>query len=253
MGDWKPLIIGMIIIFIVGGLLSVMLSPFVNVEQETQDSWINPFVSATGFMFDLVSTAIILPVGFFEGIFDFFSGGIDDTEAFNIQVTGTGEHNGHSLDGRYIYYATDRLGREEVEGSGSLPSFPDTLLFERDEEDNVIGAVLRSTKHTFWFFTYETIYNSTESANPDIIDFELIKTDYDYSLTAEGLINVNEELIEDMQTLVYQIRVFMNEAKEQTQESMQVLGIIPNVIGIPLIIVLLLGFFYSIIKLLPWT
>ena len=46
---------------------------------------------------------------------------------------------------------------------------------------------------------------------------------------------------------------FFEEIKENVVNSVKTFGLIPQGIGIPILIILIIGIIYAIIKLLPWT
>jgi len=60
--------------------------------------------------------------------------------------------------------------------------------------------------------------------------------------------------LEDIPTSTTEkVRDFFDRVKEDTQNAIKTFGLIPEVIGIPIIIVFLVGIIYIIIKALPWT
>ena len=249
MSDWEPLIYSLIFLFFVSGFLIFMLDPFVDIEELTEDTWIQTFFleEIIGFIFDIfryILTAITWALSATRfSLFNLVQS--PPPEIQQLTVTGTGGHENITLDGNYVWrYGRNYQSSEDIEA-----------WIVVDDTEDIGNARLRSREFLptiqRWFGLWETIYESDDPWT----DLVLLKTDYDFNPTAEvseDLDFAEEEEIPPFEA-VGRLRDFVNDAKVETQQRIRVLGLIPDSIGIPLMIIIIISSLITLIKLLPWT
>jgi len=246
MGEYKPLIFGLIFLFLIGGLLSVMITPFMNIDEELEDSdkqWINPFVTIGGSFIDFLSLPFRVVIGTYEGITGFFGFGETAYFDFHLIVNGTGTDNNLTLDGRYYAGISANVYVNEN-------NINHKIYIERDSEDEIINITLESSEYTFWWFTHKLIYYADEDLEDPTTTLNLYATELDFN--SEAVLSFYApEGFEEIKTLGSQVNTFFDELKEQTEDSIKPIGLIPQIVGLPLMLILLISIIYGIIKLLP--
>jgi len=259
--SYKPLIWGLGIIIFGGLFLMSFMSPFIEPE-EIEDNWVEDYgvVGLTGLMFDFikypVSTVTVI-IDFLGGNWVIFGG---HTDALGIYINNTGTHNNDTLDG---LYTLEKISEPII--SGNLTIF----TFEKDEEgiSNKDKIVIRAEEdelnesyvftearlyYATSFFTSSIIYNATGNNNSDLLtEWTNINDGYDFNPTADGEYLIDEYL--DFSSVTSQFWDFMDTGKESTQDAVRGFGFIPEIIGVPLFMLILIGIIYAIIKLLPLT
>jgi hypothetical protein len=241
MTDYKPLIYSLAIIFIIGITINLTLDLVdLDLESETEDTYITPFVSTTGIIIDAVALPITFIGDLFTTISNVFTG--DDWRDTNyMEVVGTGNHEGFTLDGKYIWSWIGTL-KSETEGKN-------IIQFYRDENDNIINATIRSSEFTFWWFTYKTIYVVEDiNALPTMV-FNLVATEYDFNSVSTVTVFYDEELFDEPPFNV-KVKEFFDEVKDYSQNQVRTFGLIPSFIGLPLILLILVSLFYGIYKII---
>lgn len=260
--SYKPLIYGLAILIFGGLFIMAFMSPFIEPD-EIEDNWVEDYgvVGLTGLMFDFIKypvSVVTVLIDFMGGNWEVFSG---PTDAIGISINNTGTHDNDTLDG---LYTLDRIS--EPAFSGNLTKFTfkksEEGLTNEDkivilaEEDELNESYLFTEAYLYYatsFVTYVTIYNATGDAtnNSLLEEWTKINDNYDFNPTADG-----EYLLEDgydFSSVTSQFWDFMDTGKETTQDAVRGFGFIPEIIGVPIFMLILIGIIYAVIKLLPLT
>lgn len=237
MADYKPLLYSLAIIFIIGVTISLTLDLVdIDLESETEGTYIIPFVNTAGVLIDGINIGISFISGIIETIlspiFSIFSG-----DAVIIEVENTGLHEGYTLDGFYAGSGWDK----RLEGAGAL-------LYLDIENGTIINATIRSSLFTFWIWTYDDIYKMS-SINGNQINLFKIDADYNFNNVATATI-ITEIGDEETSSFTQNIREFFDEIKEYVQNQLRTFGLIPAFIGLPLILLILTSLFYGVYKII---
>jgi len=260
MTNYKPLLWGLGIIFFGGLFIMAFMSPFQD-PSEIEDNWIEDYyiVNLTGLPFDFIKyplSAVTIVADFFGGNWEVFGASTDEIA---INVTGTGTNDGDTLNGLYelrgidleddgFYYAKFRH-----EDDGFL-SFRGIILQLSDSNDtfNINEGIMAYPDNLFSkTVIYET--NGTTGDTTTILWTLTAEGEADYNFTdnATGTYLIDEEA--EFNSITQRFGDFMDSAKEKAKESVLGFGYIPEVVGLPIFILLIIGIIYGIIKLLPFS
>lgn len=257
MSEGKLLLSGLAVILIFGVLMSVMLSPFVDIEEETEGSWIEKIgaVQVTGYTIDIFKYIISTPVWIFDSVGDVF--GSDNPL---IKISGTGEHDTEtitgniSLDGDYKYktdYNPDGVDEVYENVIWTTVISWDTAEIRVNKTDSEVDKawLILDSQGT----DYEDRIYEPENIDSDIWyeNWVLVDDSYDWNDKADG---IGERFSASTPTSATEgLRNFFDNVKEQVQNSVKIFGLIPDWIGIPLFILLVVAIVIALIKLLPIT
>lgn len=246
-------------IILIGGALTGMIASGFEYEVK-DDRWTKPIETVTGFTIDIVKyiTQIFtfifdLVVGVFEGNALSVLGIGSGTGNNIITISGTGTHNGGTLDGKYIESETvSNKTREFIYNSteGFLGRDRITVIF--DDSGNIEDAQIRSNQ--FSLFEKE-IYNSTSlnNSNEEFYEnWQLTDTSLNLNPSATGSvsdININETI----RGVTQEVQSFFGDVKNETKTSISYTSVIPEAIGYPIMIFFFIALIVGIIKLAPWT
>jgi len=269
--EGKGIIWGVAIILILGGLLSFMLSSFEGIDfKEGEDNWAEPFAN---FFSDILRgiNAILagtlhflrgmanIPLSIINSLFgtNFGSG---SGEPHTITISGTGYNNfgwfglgNITLDGNYNYE-----GRIILEEESGIFGEKDTARFVNEDNRRLVihlyinnytqeAEAVYLGRYNFWG-TFIPIYEGI--GTPDLWNtFQLIDTDLDFNLYASSGFEVGS--IET--TFAGAVYEFLENVNERVTNSILVLGLMPESVGIPLMIIVILMITIGIIKLLPFV
>lgn len=248
MSEIRPLLVGIAIIIFGGMFISALISPFVNVD-DIEENWIDDyFITDTlNVSFNILKSPITIIADIVEGIKRLFDP--INYDAIYITISGTGLHDSDTLDG--IYYYT---GYNENEGF---------LGFERnDTKDRLAITVIEDDlNQTFIFqeafiiyynnlFSRPIIYEGVGVGEDVVNSWNKTNLDYDFNPTATGLINVNENELGDLRTFNNKIEPVLQETQDKIINNIRAFGIIPEVIGLPIMLLILIGFIFTIIKII---
>lgn len=258
MAEGKYLIIAVAVILFFGVLMNMMVSDFIDIEEQTEDSWIEDIgvVQVTGYTIDIFKFVISTPVWITESVGDFFDG--DETPV--ITLSGTGEHDTEtitgniSLDGNYEFienYNPDGVDEvyEEVIWT-TIISWDTAEIRVNKTNDSVSKAWLvldsQGTDYS------DRIYEPTDINRTDWYEnWTLVNESYDWNKYIDGTASRLEPTTPTSAT--EKVQDFFDQVKEQIQNSVRILGLIPNWLGIPVFIILLISILIAIIRLLPLT
>lgn len=273
MSEGKFLIIALSTILILGVLFTGIAGSFSS-EDELNDTWvaeagIDSVFGAGIDLFKYPISAVAIIIDFFDG--DFWSWltydlSLDEYEAYcNITGSGIDSNVGfETLDGTYLFYNSRPL-YDLVE----LVHEDDTGLFTRKRfveiyynETAITDINITAPK----FIGRDDVYSLTsitEGTEEYILNLDFEKTaqasSYNWSDTAEGVFVAGSEFRENSTTIGYESNsrkvadFFDEKVKPSVRNGVKSFGLIPEVIGIPIFIILLVGMIYSIIKLFPTT
>lgn len=249
MSDFKPLLIAIAFIFFFGVTVNYMVSPFVDIEKEANGTWIEDIgaVQVTGFTIDMAKYIISAPVWIFDYIGNLFGTG-SDIEKGVIVMNGTGKHDNKTLDGEYLQVDNETFERKierrylffwdlaKIEINVTDNTVTDAYLyinFAGFDSDTPVYEAIGDPWYEQWNKTSEaSSLNYSQNATAELSQFSL--TDEPTTAT-QGLIN------------------FFDKIKQTLQDSVRIFGLMPQAIGIPLFIIIVLAIVLSIIKLLPMT
>lgn len=256
MTDGKFMILGVTAILFIGVLSSILLDPFVDIQEETEDKWIEKVgvVEVTGYTIDIFKYVVSTPIWIGESVFNIFSFESDNPR---IVISDTGEHDTDSiagnisLDGKYNYrsnYNPD--GADEVYENTIWVTIlswdtAEIRVNKTDDEVDKAWLVLDSQGNDYENRIYEPVdYDQWYE------EWELVNDSYDWNEIARGEGERFE--IDTPDSASEGVINFFDKVKEQLQDSVRVFGLFPDWIGIPVFIIIVLGIMITIIKLLPF-
>jgi len=241
--SYKPIVWGLGIIFIIGLLLSSIITPFIDIEEETKNVWSNPIADVFGAgidFFKYVVVAVPYTIEFIGNIF----GSSEDRSI--IYISGTGEHNNKTLDGEYVQ-VSDKTFENKIERRFLF--FWDLAQIKlKTNEDNDLTDVNLTTN----FHEEDVIYKPSNISKDEWWkDWNLEATNLTYNPTAEG--ETSNYLTEKPLSSSQKIIDFFDDTKDRVKTNINIIGLIPSEIGIPLFIIIIFGFIYAIIRIFPFT
>jgi hypothetical protein len=263
-GEGNLLVKSLIALFLIGGMIAFIMSGYINFNEIEEKEYISPFVIFSGAIIDVISFPLTFISGATEyafGTFGILFGDSDSLDALEIPliVEGTGQYNGRTLDGEYSF-KTNILSSDYVLFQNE--DFSSEIRFYYDEDLNPEKIELRSMKFmSSWrrffvsFTGQELIYTGTDFEEMSF-PIQLNQTEYSFNENAYISIDINIEELEKVgirKGFTPKIKEFFSEIKEYVQNAVRTFGFLPEEIGIPLIIILLVMMFYSIWKLIPFT
>jgi len=235
MGDWKPLIFSIIGIFIVGLFLSSFMEDFVDIEEKIEDNYATPFATMSGVFIQAVGTPALLFGELTQFIGGLFGGQRASQTESIITISGTGTHNNITLDGDYWLIETGYF----LDG-----------YFNAHHIREIDGTWYIVYNRLWWGIWTTRIYESV--SEPFYEEWELLPQHegvWDYNPTATGTMQDLEEPLGES-TLADSMYEFVTEAREQVETNVNAFGLLPNIIGMPIIIIMLMSILYSLIKLI---
>lgn len=252
----KPIIVGLGIIFVIGLLLTSMLSPFIDVDEQTEDTWVTEYYvdEVITFPIDVLKYISSSVTWLYESITGLF--GQDD--ASTITLSDTGEHDtgtflgNYSLDGEYVEQENHPYNADEVYENKIR-----TSLISSEIAQIRVNKTDNTTLDKAWLISdslgtdYENrVYQPTQ---PDKIswyaEWELVNDSLGFNDIAYG----TDDFSPDDVTLTESVRSFFNTMTDNIKNHVLILGFIPEKIGLPIFILIFGGLLYAIIKALPWT
>jgi len=258
--SYKPLIWGLGIIIFGGLFLMAFMSPFQDTT-EIEDNWVEDYgvVGLTGLMFDFIKypvSVVTVVIDFLGGNWQIFS---SPTDALGISINNTGTHDGDTLDG---LYTLERINEPASSGNITIFTFKkdedglaneDKIVITTEEDELNEEYVFKEAElyYATSFVSYAVIYNATGNNSDLLTEWTNVNDDYDFNPTADG-----EYLLEDgydFSSVTSQFWNFMDTGKETTQDAVKGFGFIPEIIGVPIFMLILIGIIYAVIKLLPLT
>lgn len=260
-------------IFILVGLFFVNVADNFTTEEELNNTWVSNYYvdKISSFPIELIKypvSAVTILTDFMDGDFwDWlsFKPSIQAETAY-VNLSGTGTHEGDTLDGRYVY------NNDVPEDNNTLElefwHEDDTNLFTSNRRHiyvtiNQTNIISSEVTVGLLFGIQSQVYNYTSISDTDLeyiknITYE--KTDYsfDWNNNSYGEFVVGEKFRADEQLSGYETNAekvfnFFDEASKKLEESVRMFGIIPVEIGLPIFLAFFIGALYLIIKLLPFT
>jgi len=260
MSEAKTLMIIVGSILLLGILFTNIAGNFTNTE-DLNDTWISDVGIDTmgGSIVDIGKYTVSSVTWLAESVGNLFGLG----ERQSITIDGTGEYDTEtfigniSLDGEYEEYenhpySADRVfensirtsiissevAQIRVNYSNENSTIPDEAwiivdYLGRDYEDRVYEAT--DSNSLSWYGEWDLYDNGR-------------------NLTWNDKAYGDAEEIEEISTSTTdKVRSFFDETKESVKNSIRTFGLIPQEIGLPILIIFLIGLIYLIIKALPWT
>lgn len=262
------LIKALAIILFLGILFTGIVGSFAT-EEDLENSW----VSEAGIdkVFGIGVDLIKYPISAVTIIIDFMDGDFWDWLTFNqdlidnkmyANISGTGTNENVTLDGTYIYfnnrplYNITELAHEEDTG------FLKKKRKVRVGYNSTSITGINITAPTFW--SYKTIYTASDISETEYnyilnVIFDKIDLDTNWENTSSGQLILGEEYRQDSDNSGYEsnaekvFNFFDEKIKPSVKNAIKSFGLIPEVIGIPIFILLLVAIIYPIIKLFPFT
>lgn len=260
MSEAKTLMIIVGSILLLGVLFTNIAGNFSNTK-DLNNTWISEIGidSMGGAIVDIGKYTVSSVTWLAEGVGSTFGLG----ERQSITIEGTGEHDTEtfigniSLDGEYEEYEnhpfdadrvfensirtsiiSSEVAQIRVNYSSDDSSVPEkawliTDSLGRDYEDRVYEAI--DPNSITWYGEWE-LYDNNRSLG--------------WNETAYG---DAEELEKVSTSTTDKVRNFFDETKENVKNSIRTFGLIPEAVGLPILIIFLVGLIYLIIKALPWT
>jgi len=237
MAEFKPLIYSIIIIFLIGLLMNLLVPMLdIDIEEETEGTYIEPFVITGGMLISLISVPVTFISESIEGVWDFFS----TSEQSFIQVNGTGEHEDYTLNGTYYSKGSNTFKK--------IGNTYDRLILDIDN-GSITNATLKTSWFTFWWWTYDEIYKLDDIDGLTLNLFK-INDDFDFENTATATFLIDEDEEEESISFTEGLEDFFYEVRIKVQDAIRPIGLLPSIIGLPLILILLLSIFYTIYTLI---
>jgi len=238
-----------ILMFSIGAILflGILFTNIVGNFSDTQDlndTWVTNLSldSVAGGFIDGAKYIVSSPVWLVESITNFF----DKGETSSITIQGTGYHNNQTLDGEYVQVSENRF-ENKIERRFLFFWDLAQIRVNLDSNNNVTGANITTN-----FLDEDQVYKA--------INIDTGEWYYDWELTATNLTfnsfataEASDTYINPPLSATGKIMNFFEEIKENVVNSVKTFGLIPQGIGIPILIILIIGIIYAIIKLLPWT
>ena len=260
MSESKTLMIIVGSILLMGVLFTNIAGNFSD-NQDLNNTWVTTIGLDTmsGAMVDIGKYTISSVTWVAEGVGSLF--GLGDRQSITMDRTGeqdTETFLGNiSLDGEYEEYENHPYSVDRV--------------FENSIRTSIISSEIAQIR-----VNYTTSSNTTpekvwlivdslgrdyedrvyEAADPNSLSWYAEWDLYDNgrNLTWNDKVYGEAEKLEDLSTSTTdKVRNFFDKAKEDVKESIRTFGLIPEVIGLPILIIFLIGLIYIIIKALPWT
>lgn len=245
MSDATPMFFALGFLFFGGFIMSVVVGGFVDIEEQTTDTWVEPFAIGTSAIFKFITTPLIIIQDTYSSIGRLF--GTTEPPDMSITIDGTGSYEGNTLDGDYIYDQS-WTGEDRF-----IHNTDDDQIIVVNYEDNEVNEYYLTTNEHLSFISRllglnEIIYVSDGASTST---WTLNRTEYDYNPTATGteIIEENGSIEPPTQTLEF----VSDEITEKAENSIRVFGLLPVSIGLPIILLSLLAIIYSLIKLIPFT
>lgn len=258
---YKPLLWGIGIIFFAGLFITAFMSPFTEAI-ENEENWVEDYyiVNITGLPFDFIKyplSGVTLIADFLGGNWHVFGA---PTDEIAIKVSGTGTHDSDTLNGVYGLRGIDKDDEEDDyfyakfrHVDDGFLSFRAIILQLEDSNDtfNINEGIIAYPDNLF----SKTVIYETNGTTDDSLTFLWTLTTegeaYDFNNNATSQYLIDEDA--KFSSITQRFGDFMDSGKEKAQEAVLGLGWIPEIIGIPILILILIGIIYGIIKLLPFS
>lgn len=260
-------------LFVLVGLFFVNVADNFTTEEELNDTWVSNYYidKISSFPIQLIQypvSAVTILTDFMDGDFWDWLGFDSDIQAETayVNLSGTGIHDGDTLDGKYVY------NNDRIKDNNSIE-----IEFWHEDDWNIFTSnrrhiylkinsthILDSYVTVGLLLGFETpVYNDTSFSNTSEtyiknISYEKIDDSFNWNNESYGEFVVGKKFRADGQLSGYESNAekvfeFFNEASKRLEESVRMFGIIPVEIGLPIFLAFFIGALYLIIKLLPFT
>ncbi len=244
------MIMALAVILIVGTVLGLVASEFVDIEEETEGTWIEPFRGFGTAVWDFMSLGIRAVTGIFKGAGSFFG----RLFGFDVEPSDVGEiieiENSfdNKVDGKYestyfkIINETERPYRWNHIGLAN----PNYIELDWDTE-------IFEIHYATWFWFTDIIYTGEiYDEEGGLIKFETTLEGDERGLNEIIIAEVDFEELEDIPETKDSLVNTLNEGRELVRNSIGVFGLLPAVIGLPIMILIVVSLIIAIIKLIPF-
>jgi len=271
MSDVKVLMFALAGILLFGTLFTNIAGNFIDSEEDLNNTWVDNYSIDTIASFPITFiqfpiSGVTILIDFMDGDFWEWIGNRGGTYSFplSVNVSGTGTSDGKTLDGIYKY--SNDVPNESIrfwhEDDSTWITFDRRRVVELYYSYSG-GSSVNITDiqiiESSWLIDYE-IYNMSnieEEERDSTYNITFQKTaDYtDFNNESKGYL-VLADNVEDhigYKTNAEKVFNFFEKTKENFKDSIRMFGLIPQEIGLPILLAIFIGIIYIIIKLFPFT
>lgn len=248
MSEIKPLIIGMAIIIFGGMFIGAFLSPFVDIN-DIDNNWVDDYyiTDTVNVTFSILKAPINIIGDIIQG-FDRLFNPVDKSSVY-ISISNTGVHNGNTLDGIYYFDGyNDRLNGLHFKRNDTK----DFILIEatKDTSEETYELISGNIYYYQNLFSVKSIYESVGTGETLVNNWVKTDMNFNFNLNAVGSFSIDESSIDELSNFNGQIRDTMNRVQTKVVDNVRVFGVLPEAVGLPIILLILVGFIFTVIKII---